>query len=233
MSLSSRSIDASEAPTSNFPHAATSHLPPLLAAPLPLVLPLSPLLSGWLLHRLSSCHRVLCQRLLLHRHLSFLCSRASCLAGCRIDSPHTAMSHLPAPSPGWLGPGGGSLGAAAFSSCCAVTSCSAALAPLIWLVVVSPLLTPSHPLTAPPPLVASSPLVPPLLRLLSVWLLCHHPPCPPTPAPPTPRKQGAARAHPAPIAGRRPPLTTLPTASPHPCPCPARQRREQAPPLLA
>ena len=233
MSLSSRSIVASAALTSNFPHAATSHLPPLLAAPLPLIQPLSPLLSSWLLRRLSSRCRVPCQSLLLRRRLSFLRSCASCLAGCCIDSPHAAVSHLPAPSSGGLGPGGGSLGATAFSSRRAVASCSVALAPLIWLVVVSPLLTPSHPLTAPPPLVASSPLVPPLLRLLSVWLLCHHPPCPPTPAPPTPRKQGAARAHPAPIAGRRPPLTTLPTASPHPCPCPARQRREQAPPLLA
>ncbi len=139
------------APTSNFPHAATSHLPPLLAVPLPLVLPLLPLLSGWLLHRLSSCRRIPYQRLLLRRRLSFLCSCASCTAGCCIDSPHATVSHMPAPLPGGLGPGGGSLGAAAFSSCRAVASCSAALAPLIWLVDVSPLLTPSHPLPAPPP----------------------------------------------------------------------------------
>ena len=223
----SRSIVALAAPTSNFPHAATSHLPPLLAAPLPLVLPLSPLLSGWLLHCLSSCRRVPCQRLLLRRCLSFLRSCASCPADCCIDSPHAAVPHLPAPLPGGLGPGGGSLGATAFSSRRTIASCSATLAPLIWLVVVSPLLTPSHPLTAPPPLVAPYPLVPPLSRLLSGWLLSCHPPRPPTPAPPTSRKQGAARARPAPIAGPEPPSTT-----PHPCPCPAWQWRKQAPPLF-
>ena len=179
LSLSSRLIVALAAPTSNFSHPATSHLPPLLTTPLPLVLPLLPLLSGWLLHHLSSYRRVPCQRLLLRRRLSFLRSCASCTAGCHIDSPHTAVSHLPALLPGGLGPGGGSLWAAAFSSRRAVTFCSAALAPLIWLVVVTPLLTPSHPLPAPPPLVAPSPLVPPLLRLLSGWLLCRHPPHPP------------------------------------------------------
>ena len=173
---------------SNFTHAATSHLPPLLDAPLPLVLPLLLLLSGWLLHCLSSCRRVPCQRLLLRRRLSLLYSCASCLAGCRINSPHAAVSHLPAPSPGGLGPGGGSLGAAAFSSRRAITFCSAALVPLIWLVVVSSLLTPLHPLPAPPPLVTPLPLVPPLSRLLSGWLLRRPPPRRPTPAPPTPHK---------------------------------------------
>jgi hypothetical protein len=150
-----------------------------------------------------------------------------------MDSPHAAVFHLPAPLPGGLGLGGGSLGATAFSSRRAVASCSAALAPLIWLVVVSPLLTPSHPLPVPPPLVAPLPLVSLLLRLLSGWLLHRRPPRPPTPAPPTPHKQGAARACPAPIAGRRPPSTTLRTAPPRPCPCPAWQRRKQAPPLWA
>ncbi len=183
--------------------------------------------------RLSSRHRVPCQRLSLCRPLSFLRSRASCPSGCCIDSPHAAVSHLPAPSPGGLGPGGRSLGAAAFSSPRAVASCSAALAPLIWLVVVSPLLTPSHPLPVPPPLVPPLPLVPQLLRLLSGWLLPCHPPHPPTPAPPTPREQGAARARPAPIAGHGPPSTTLRTTRSRPCPCPARQWRKQAPPLWA
>ncbi len=233
LSSSSRSIVVSVVPTSNFTHAATSHLPPLLAAPLPLVLPLLPLLSGWLLHRLSSCCHVPCQRLLLRHRLSFLRSCASRPAGCCIGSPHAAVSHLPATLPGGLGPGGKSLGATIFSSRHTVASCSAALAPLIWLVVVSPLLTPLHPLPAPPPLVAPSPLVPPLSRLLSGWLLCCHPPCPPTAAPPTPCEQGAARARPAPIAGRGPPSTTLRTAPPRPCPCPAWQGRKQAPPLLA
>ena len=152
--------------TSNFPHDATSHLPPLLAVPLPLVLPLLPLLSGWLMRRLFPRHRVPCQSLLLHPRLSFLRSRASCLAGCRIDSHHTAVSHLSAPSPGGLGPGSGSLGAKAFSSHRAVASCSAALAPFIWLVVVSPLLTPLHSLPGPPPLAAPSPLFLPLSRLV-------------------------------------------------------------------
>ena len=143
------------------------------------------------MRRLSSRRRVPCQRLLLRLPLLFLHSRASCPSGCCIDSPHAATSHLPAPLPGGLGPGGRSLGAAAFSSCHAVASRSAALAPLVRLVVALPLLTPSRPLPAPPPLVASSPLVPPLLCLLSGWLLHSRPPRPPTPAPPTSHKQGA------------------------------------------
>jgi hypothetical protein len=83
-SSSSQSIVALAAPTSNFTHSATSHLPPLLATPLPLVLPLSPLLSGWLLHRLSSCRHVPCEHLLLRRCLLFLRSCTSCLASCCI-----------------------------------------------------------------------------------------------------------------------------------------------------
>ena len=74
----------------NFFHAAMSHLSPLLAALLPLILPLSPLLSVWLLCHHSSCRHIPCQCLSLHRCLSFLRSRASCPAGCRIDSPWRA-----------------------------------------------------------------------------------------------------------------------------------------------
>ena len=194
-----------------------SHMLPLLAAPLPLVLPFSPLLSGWLLCCcLSSRRRVPCQRLSLRRCLSVLRSCPSCPAGCRIDSPHGAVSHLLASLPGGLGPCGRSLWAAAFSSHRALVSCSAALMPLVWLVVALPLLTPSNPLPAPPPLVAPSPLVPLLLRLLSGWLLHRRPPRLPTPAPPTSRERGAARARPAPITGRGPPPTTLRTAPPAP-----------------
>ena len=58
--------------------------PSHLAAPSPLVLWLLRLLSGWLLCHLSSRRRIPCQRLCLslRRRLSFLRSRASCLAGC-------------------------------------------------------------------------------------------------------------------------------------------------------
>ena len=152
---------------SNFPHAAASHLPLLLAAPLPLflILPLSHLLSGWLLRCLSSHHHVPCQRMLSCHRLSFLRSHTSCSAGCPINSPHAVASHLVAPLPGGLGVGGGSLRAAA--------SRSAALAPLVWLVVVLPLLMQLRPLSAPLPIIEPVPLVPPLSRLLSSWLLHH------------------------------------------------------------
>ena len=60
--------------------------PSPLAAPLPLVLPLLRLLSGWLLCHLSSRRCIPCQRLCpsSRRRLLFLRSRASCLAGCCI-----------------------------------------------------------------------------------------------------------------------------------------------------
>jgi hypothetical protein len=66
---------------------AADHLgppPSPLATPLPLVLSLLRLLSGWWLCHLSSCRCIPCQRLrLLSRsHLSFLRSRVSCPAGC-------------------------------------------------------------------------------------------------------------------------------------------------------
>ncbi len=115
------------------------------------------------------------------RHCLLFCrSRPSCPAGCCVASLHAATSP-------------------ASASCCAVASCSSALAPLVRLVVASILLTPPCPICrlhrlegwaraadhlglAPFPLAAPLPLVLLLLRFLSGWLLCHlsscrHIPC--------------------------------------------------------
>ena len=181
----------------NSPHAATSNLAvdhlgsqlSPLAVSLSLVPPLSRLLSDWLLHCLSLCCCLPCQRLRLlpRRRLLFCRSRASCLAGCCVASPQ--LSRLLS---GWLlrrlssrhhDPyGGRSLGATAFPSCRTVASLSYVLVPLVWMVVELHLLTLLHPLPAPLPLATPLPLVLPLLRLLSGWLLCRlssrlHIPC--------------------------------------------------------
>jgi hypothetical protein len=113
----------------------------------------------------------ICLRFLPRHCLLFCRSGPSCPAGCCIASLHAAASP-------------------ASASCCAITSRSSALAPLVWLVVASILLTPSCPICRlhclegwdwaadhlglpPSPLAASLPLVLLLLRLLSGWLLCH------------------------------------------------------------
>jgi hypothetical protein len=70
-------------------------------------LPPSHLLSGWLLHPLSSCHRLSsvgtsashCAVTSCHAPLRAIASCTSSLAGCCIASPHAATSHLPAPPP--------------------------------------------------------------------------------------------------------------------------------------
>jgi hypothetical protein len=69
-------------------------------------------------------------------------SYASCPADCCITSCHATASRQPASPP--------------------------LIAPLVRLVVASPLVTP-----LPPPLIAQPPLITPLLRLLSGWLLRH------------------------------------------------------------
>jgi hypothetical protein len=68
-------------------HAATSRLP----APLPLIAPFLHVLSGWLLHHLSSRLR-LC--LSLHHRLSFRPSCTSCPAGCCVTFHHAASSPI-------------------------------------------------------------------------------------------------------------------------------------------
>jgi hypothetical protein len=111
--------------------------------PLPPILPLLGLSSGWLLHCLPLVRMVVASPLLmlpppicrhlclsLRRHL-FSCPSpciASCtssMAYCCVASPHTAASHLQGPPP-LLVP--------------------LTLVPLVWLVVVSPLLTPPPPI---------------------------------------------------------------------------------------
>jgi hypothetical protein len=92
-------------------------------------------------------------RLSLHRHLSSRPSRASCPAGCCVTTHQANASRLPAPLPlitplpltaprlcllsGWL--------LRHLSSSCASASRCAPLAPLIRLVVASPLITPPPP----------------------------------------------------------------------------------------
>jgi hypothetical protein len=73
-------------------------------------------------------------------------SYASCPAGCHVTSCHAAASRQPASPP--------------------------LIAPLVRLVVASPLVMPLS-----PPHIALPPLIAPLLRLLSGWLLLlkHHP----------------------------------------------------------
>ncbi len=99
-------------------HTAVSHPPappPLIATP-PIIVPLLCLLSGWLLHYLSSrCH-------LLSACIS-ASHPASCPAGCCVTSCHTAVS----------------------ASHGTTASHSTPLAPLIQLVVASPLITPPPP----------------------------------------------------------------------------------------
>jgi hypothetical protein len=109
----------------------------------------------------------ICLRLCLslHRRLSPCPSRASCLAGCCIASCHTAASRPPVPPPlialppltapllrllsGWLSRHFSSR--RHLPSTCASTSHHTPLAPLVRLVVASPLITPP-----PPPVACAS-----------------------------------------------------------------------------
>jgi hypothetical protein len=118
-------------------HAATSCLP----APLPLIAPLSCVLSGAL--SLFMPPLPICMRLCLLLH-----------PGCHVASHHAATSCLPVPPPlippllrllsGWL------LSCLSSRCClpsaCASTSYHAPLPPLVRLVVPSPLVTPPTPI---------------------------------------------------------------------------------------
>jgi hypothetical protein len=117
-------------------------------------------------------------RLSSHRRLSSRPSRASCPSGFRVASPHAAASRPPAPLPliapplvtaplsrllsSWLSRHFSSR--RHLPSAYASASHRAPLAPLVQLVVASPIGTPPPPSIVPPPLIA------PLSRLLSVWL---------------------------------------------------------------
>ncbi len=161
------------------------------ALPLPLVAPLccTPLVvhSGWLLCCLSS-----------PRHLLPACASASHCTTASHCTPLAPLVRLVVASPLVTPPSPVCLSlrlslhshlflCPSYASCpdgCCLTSCHAAafdqlvhpplIALLVWLIVVSPLVTPP-----PRPLIAPWPLIPPLLRLLSGWFLhpllfcCH------------------------------------------------------------
>jgi hypothetical protein len=99
-------------------HTAVSRLPapPPLIAPPPIIAPLLCLLSDWLSRHLSSRCRLPSACVSASHH-------ASCLAGCCVTSCRTAASA---------------------SHCPAAAHCTP-LAPLLWLVIASPLVTPPPP----------------------------------------------------------------------------------------
>jgi hypothetical protein len=95
--------------------------------------------TSWLMRCLSSCCHFQTSRISTsHCGIASCCpiaSLASCPAGCKIASPQTTASHLPATLP-LIAP----------SPLVMPLTMPLPLAPLVWLVVASPLLTPSPPI---------------------------------------------------------------------------------------